>query len=51
MIVVIGFVLLVAAVTVGVAGVLSNDGSGGAHTHPFAVFGYQVTGSADASGR
>lgn len=28
-----------------VAGVLSNSGSGHALTHPFAVFGYHVTGS------
>ena len=45
MIVVIGLVILVAAVIAGVAGVLSNGGSGHALTHPFAVFGYHVTGS------
>jgi len=45
MIIIIGLVILVAAVVVGVAGVLSNDGSGHALTHPFAVFGYHVTGS------
>jgi len=45
MIVIIGLVVLVAAVVVGVAGVLSNDGGGHALTHPFAVFGYHVTGS------
>ena len=44
MIVVIGLVILVAAVIAGVAGVLSNGGSGHAVTH-FAVFGYHVTGS------
>ena len=51
MIVITGLVVLVATVTVGVAGVLSNDGGGHAYTNPFAVFGYHVTGSADASGR
>jgi hypothetical protein len=41
MIIIIGLVILVVAV----AGVLSNGGSGHALTHPFAVFGYHVTGS------
>src|ERR1700689_5376065 len=45
MIVVIGLVILVAAVIAGVAGVLSNGGSGHALYHGFAVFGYHVTGS------
>ncbi|MFY9863306.1 MAG: hypothetical protein WAK58_05795 [Trebonia sp.] len=45
MIIIIGLVILVAAVIVGVAGVLSNSGSGHALTHPFALFGYHVTGS------
>src|ERR1700733_12690565 len=45
MIVVIGLVILVVAVIAGVVGVLSNGGSGHALTHPFAVFGYHVTGS------
>jgi hypothetical protein len=45
MIIVIGLVILVAAVIAGVAGVLGNGGSGHALTHPFAVFGYHVTGS------
>ena len=45
MIVIIGLVILIAAVVAGVAGVLSNSGSGHALTHPFAVFGYHVTGS------
>ena len=45
MIIIIGLVILVAAVVVGVAGVLSNGGAGHALTHPFAVFGYHVTGS------
>ena len=45
MIIVIGLVILVAAVVVGLAGVLSNSGSDHALTHGFAVFGYHVTGS------
>ena len=45
MIIIIGLVILVAAVIAGVAGVLSNSGSGHALTQPFAVFGYHVTGS------
>ena len=45
MIIIIGLVILVAAVIVGVAGVLSNSGSGHVLTHPFALFGYHVTGS------
>jgi hypothetical protein len=45
MILVLGLVLLVAAVVAGVAGVLTNDGS--AHAlgpHGFSVLGYHVTG-------
>jgi hypothetical protein len=45
MIIIIGLVILIAAVVVGLAGVLSNSGSGHALTHHFAVFGYHVTGS------
>src|SRR6202453_5502388 len=45
MIVIVGLIILVAAVIAGVAGVLSNSGSGHALTHHFAVFGYHVTGS------
>jgi hypothetical protein len=45
MIVIIGLVILIATVVAGVAGVLSNSGSGHGLTHPFAVFGYHVTGS------
>jgi hypothetical protein len=45
MIIIIGLVILVAAVVAGVAGVLSNSGSGHPLTHHFAVFGYHVTGS------
>jgi hypothetical protein len=45
MIVILGLVILVAALVVGVAGVLGNGGS--AHTlgHSFSVLGYHVTGS------
>jgi hypothetical protein len=45
MIIIIGLVILVAAVVAGVAGVLSNSGSGHPLTHHFAAFGYHVTGS------
>ena len=45
MIVIIGLVVLLAAVIAGVAGVLANSGSSHALTHGFAVFGYHVTGS------
>jgi hypothetical protein len=45
MIIVIGLVILIAAVIAGVAGVLANSGSAHALTHGFAVFGYHVTGS------
>src|SRR6202035_618895 len=45
MIIITGLIILVAAVVAGVAGVLSNSGSGHGLTHPFAVFGYHVTGS------
>src|SRR5579871_1074565 len=44
MIVILGLVILVAALVAGVAGVLANGGQGHAVTH-FAVFGYHVTGS------
>jgi hypothetical protein len=44
MIVILGLVILVAAVVVGVAGVLANGGHAHALTH-FAVFGHHVTGS------
>ena len=39
MIIIIGLVILVAAVVTGVVGVLTNSGSGHPLTHPFAVFG------------
>lgn len=45
MIIIIGLVILVAAVIAGVAGVLANSGSSHELTHGFAVFGYHVTGS------
>jgi hypothetical protein len=51
MIIIIGLVILIAAVVAGVAGVLSNSGSGHPLTHPFAVFGYHVTGSSTTQGR
>ena len=47
MIIILGLIVLIAAVVFGVAGVLGNDGSGHALVHPFAVFGYHVTGSED----
>jgi hypothetical protein len=40
MIIIIGLVILVAAVVVGASGVLSNSGSGHPLTHHFAAFGY-----------
>ena len=45
MIVIFGLIILIAAVIVGVAGVLTNGGSAHALTHGFSVFGYHVTGS------
>jgi hypothetical protein len=45
MIVIFGLVILLAAVIIGVAGVLGNGGSGHALPHGFSVFGYHVTGS------
>jgi hypothetical protein len=44
MIIIVGLVILIAAVVAGAAGVLSNSGSGHPLTH-FAVLGYHVTGS------
>ena len=43
--IVLGLIILVAAVIVGVAGVLGNAGAAHALTHGFAVFGSHVTGS------
>ena len=48
MLVVLGLIILVAAVVVGVAGVFNNVGSGHALTHGFSVFGYHITGSTGA---
>ena len=45
MIIILGLVILVAALIVGVAGVLGNGGSGHAVSH-FSVLGYHLTGSA-----
>jgi len=45
MIIILGLIILVAAVIAGVAGVLGNGGSEHSLTHGFAVFGYHVTGS------
>ena len=44
MVIILGLVILVAALIAGVAGVLANGGHAHAVTH-FAVFGYHVTGS------
>jgi MFS superfamily sulfate permease-like transporter len=43
--IILALIILVAAVIVGVAGVLHNAGSAHALTHSFSVFGYHVTGS------
>jgi len=45
MIIIIGLIILIAALVTGVAGVLGNGGSAHALTH-FSVLGYHVTGSA-----
>jgi hypothetical protein len=45
MIILLGLVILAAAVIAGAAGVLGNSGSGHALSHGFAVTGYHVTGS------
>src|ERR1039458_2181025 len=45
MFIILGLIILVAAVVVGVAGVLTNHGSGHVLTHRFAVFGYHMNGS------
>ena len=45
MIILIGLVILLAAVVVGLAGVLTNGGDTHTLTDQFAVFGYHVTGS------
>jgi hypothetical protein len=45
MIIIVGLIILIAALIVGVAGVLGNSGSAHAISH-FSVLGYHVTGSA-----
>lgn len=45
MIIILGLVILLAAVIVGLAGIFTNSGSTHALNHDFAVFGYHVTGS------
>jgi hypothetical protein len=45
MIIILGLIVLVAAVIAGAAGVLGNAGAGHALTHPFAVLGYHLAGS------
>jgi hypothetical protein len=45
MFLVLGLVILVAAVVVSVTGVVANGGRGHLLTHGFSVFGYHVTGS------
>jgi uncharacterized membrane protein YciS (DUF1049 family) len=45
MIVILGLLILLAAVIVGVAGVMSNSGQAHALPHGFAVLGYHITGS------
>jgi hypothetical protein len=45
MFIILGLIILVAAVVVGVAGVVTNHGAGHVLTHRFSVFGYHVNGS------
>ena len=45
MIIIFGLVVLLAAVILGLTGVLTNSGDGHALTNEFTVFGYHVTGS------
>ncbi|MFF1478482.1 hypothetical protein ACFVYD_13070 [Streptomyces sp. NPDC058301] len=45
MFVILGLVLLIAALVVGVTGVVANDGAAHQLTGGFSVFGYHVTGS------
>jgi hypothetical protein len=45
MIIILGLVILLAAVIVGLAGIFTNSGSTHGLAHGFAVFGYHVTGS------
>ncbi|MFZ2178790.1 MAG: hypothetical protein WAW17_33120 [Rhodococcus sp. (in: high G+C Gram-positive bacteria)] len=48
MIIIFGLVVLLAAVILGLTGVLTNSGDGHSLTDDFAVFGYHVTGSTGA---
>lgn len=45
MLVIIGLILLIAAIVIAVAGVLTNGGSEHAITDDFSILGYHVTGS------
>ncbi|MEN8650034.1 hypothetical protein ABCR94_05160 [Streptomyces sp. 21So2-11] len=45
MFVILGLLLLITALVVGVAGVVTNDGGAHELTGGFSVFGYEVTGS------
>ncbi|MET9449844.1 hypothetical protein [Streptomyces cinerochromogenes] len=45
MIAILGLIVLIAAIVVGVAGVLANSGSGHELTGGFSVFGHGMTGS------
>jgi len=45
MFIILGLIILVGAIVVGVAGVLTNHGSGHVLTHQFTVFGYHLNGS------
>ncbi|NKW34463.1 hypothetical protein GS942_21190 [Rhodococcus hoagii] len=45
MLVIIGLILLIAAIVIAVSGVLTNGGSEHAITDDFSILGYHVTGS------
>jgi hypothetical protein len=45
MIVILGLIILIAAVVVGVAGVVTNHGNAHTLIHGFSLFGYHVTGT------
>ncbi|MFD5147765.1 CsbD family protein [Streptomyces sp. NPDC058401] len=45
MLVILGFILLIAALVVGVAGVVTSGGGAHGLTGGFSVFGYEITGS------
>jgi hypothetical protein len=45
MIIILGLIILIAAVVAGVAGLLTNHGSAHTLVHGFSLFGYHVTGS------